>query len=803
MLRNYLKPAFRTLRREKGYVVLNVLGLAVALAACVLIALYIRHELSYDRFHEDADRLYRIVRASEAPGPEIDPGIEGFGTLSEGMVRAVETQVPGIERLTNVHAPGSDDDLFRVDGESHLFDRFYHADSSFFQVFSFDVLRGNPQTVLAEPGQIVLTESLATRLFGDEDPIGKTMTKIVERRGRRTDYVVSGVMADPPETSSIQPQAVLSLTLTQRERRYSSEISWDYFLGGGYAFATLEPNVEPDDVQRALASIGDAEEEQYLALQPLPAMHLHSNLRNEIAPTGNLQRLYLFGAVGFLLLLIAIVNYVNLSTARSARRTREVGVRKTVGAERSQVARQFLGEAVLMALLAVPAVVALARLGLPILNQLTGRTLTLAPLWSAPRLGILLGGAVLIGLLSGAYPALVLSAPRPAQILRGRTTGPVRGRPLLRQGLVVFQFAASIVLIACTLVVYHQLQYVQEENLGFDAEHVVTFDIGPMGENYAAFKSQLEGDTRLQSISSGPPLGLGWRTMSIPEGLLKAVAHDSVVVEQGLSVIDVDYDYVETTGLSLRSGESFASERGAESELLLTESTVPLLGLPERPVGETVSLGGGTDRRVVGVVEDIQNASLHNTGEHVAIRLRPGNNGTGLARLAPGRTAEGLAALEEAWNAVLPNRPFTYRFLDDRIEAQYRSDQRAGRLFGIFAVLAVFVAGLGLFGLAAYAAQRRKREIAIRKVLGATARSVIALLSKDFLKLVAVAFVLATPVAYVAAQRWLEDFAYRIELGPWIFLSAGLVAVLIALLTVSSQALRAAWTDPATAIRQE
>lgn len=803
MIRNYLKTAVRTLRREKGYVGLNVLGLGVALAACVLIALYIRHELSYDRFHEDADRLYRIVQASEAPGPEIDPGIEGYASLAEGMVRTVEMQVPGIKRLTNVHDPGNDKDLFRIAGESHLFDRFYHADSSFFQVLSFDLVRGNPKTALAEPGQIVLTESLATRIFGDEDPIGKTMTKVVERRDQRTDYVVSGVMADPPETSSIQPQAVLSLTPIQRERRYSSEISWNFFVGGGYAFAELEPTVDPSDVQRALAEIRDAKAERFLALQPLTSMHLHSNLRNEIAPTGNLQRLYLFGAIGFLLLLIAVVNYVNLSTARSARRTREVGVRKTVGAERGQVAGQFLCEAVLMALLAVPVVVGLVRFGLPLLEQLTGQALTLAPLWSARGLGLLLGGAVLIGVLSGAYPALVLSAPRPVQILRGHTASLSRGRPFLRQGLVVFQFAASIVLIACTLVVYHQLQYVQDASLGFDAEHVVTFDIRPMGEDYAAFKSQLEGDTRLQSISSGAPLGLGWRTTSFPKSIISDVAPDSITVEEGLSVINVDYDYVETTGLSLRSGQSFASERGAENELLLTKSTVQVLGLPEQPIGETTRLGGGTDRRVVGVVDDIQNNSLHDAGEHVAIRLRPGNNGVGLTRLVPGRTSEGLAALEEAWNAVLPNRPFTYRFLDDRIDAQYRSDRRAGRLFGVFAGLAIFVAGLGLFGLAAYAAHQRRREIAIRKVLGATVQSVVGLLSKDFLKLVAVAFVLAAPVAYVAAQRWLEDFAYRIELGPWIFLLAGLAAVLVALLSVSTQALRAAWTDPATAIRQE
>ena len=794
MLRNYLTIAWRTLRREKGYAAINLIGLAVGLAACLLIGLFIHHEWSYDRFHDNADDLYRVVRADDAPGTTVNPAVEGVASLPPGVAHAVEQHVPGIEQVTNVFTRGGDE-LFVVDDTSHLLNNIYQADSTFFQVFSFDLLKGDPETVLASPGQIVLTESLARQLFGDAEPIGKTLTYVSERQDMRTDYTVSGMMEDPPSNSSIQPRAVVSLSSAQRERRLSSTIDWDFFIGGGYVFVQLADNTDPSTVQRTLTDIGNVEEGQHLALHALTDLRLRSNLGNEIAPTASIQRLYLFGAIGLVLLLIAIVNYVNLSTARLARRAREVGVRKTMGAHRIQIGGQILVEAVLVAACALPITMLIAQGAVPLIEHLTGETLTLEPVWT-PTGGLILTASVLcVGMLAGMYPAWSFSRANPIHALGGSSGSSVKGLRL-RQGLVVFQFAASIVLMVSTILVYQQMQYVNDQHLGFDHEHVVTFSTGPMEANYAAFKTQLDDDTRVQAVTSGPPPGLSHRNMTT------TIEDPASGDTKRLTVLFADYDYPETTGLAIRAGQSFSRDRGTENEVLLSESAVALLDLPSDPIGETVTLADEA-HRVIGVVEDFHNASFRSETEPVAIMLRPGNNWTGMARLSPGRTSEGLAALESAWSTVLPERPFTYRFLDDRIEAQYRSDERTAQLFAVFALLAILIACMGLFALAAYAAQRRTKEIGIRKVLGATAQSVVALLSKDFLTLVLLGFVIAVPVAYLAMHRWLQDFAYRIDIGVLPFLLTAVFVTFIAAATVSYHALRAAWTDPAVALRDE
>ena len=794
MLTNYLKIAYRNLVRQKGYAFINVAGLAVGLAACLVIALFVRHELSYDRFHPNADRVYRVVQ----PAPD---GEGGQPRVPPGLAQVVESRFPEVEHATEVNWPRTT--LVALGGERNYVDDVVTVDDTFFGVFPFKLLRGNPKTALAGPNRLVLTRSLAGRLFGDQDPMGQVM-----RIEDEADYTVTGIMEDVPSNAHFSFQALRSLTAKQRTDRYGSDVRWDFF--GDFLYVALHAGSDPEaleDKLMAYAKTADTPEwvrnQMQLAVQPVTAIHLHSDLSGEIAPQSDVRYLYLFSAIGVLILLIACVNYMNLATARSAGRAREVGMRKVVGAHRGQLVGQFLGEAVLMGLLAMLLAVALAHLAVPLVNRLTGQVLEAGAATDGPGLLVMLGVVLVVSVGSGLYPALLLSRFRPVRMLRGHGSDKGGGR-LLRQVLTTFQFAASAVLIIGTLVVQFQLDYVQNMRLGFDKEHVVTFRSSHLGEQYPAFKQAAEEHAAIESVTSGPPMGIGHANFRTSIGSVEGKKPDEIT---WLSVLTVDYDYAETMGLHLVAGRSFSRERSdAGGTVLLSEAATQVLGIADDPIGKTVEINGLSEEgppTVIGVVEDAHNVSLHNPVELLAFALEPEGYWTGLARLAPGRTEAGLEALETTWNQFLPARPFAFEFLDDRIEAQYQAEQRLARIFGLFSVLAVFVACLGLFGLVAFTAEQRTKEIGIRKVLGASVASIVALLSKDFLKLVGIAFIIAAPVAYFAMQRWLEDFAYRIDLGVGLCVLAGVIVLLIALGTVCYQAIRAATADPVESLRYE
>ena len=530
MLRSYLKIAYRNLKRHKGYAFINVFGLAVGLAACLLIGLFVLHELSYDRFHPNADRVYRIEHA--AP-----PGEAGIPSAGQGLAYIFETQFPEVEHATEVFIPASSVPV-TLDGEHRHLEDVVTADESFLDVFPYELLRGNPETALAAPNRLVLTESAARRLFGDRDPIGQTV-----RIRDEADYTVTGIVEDVPQNAHFRFQALLSLSEERRQKRYDSDVLWVGF--GFFLYVELREGSNPEALEekiKAYVKASDAPEyyrsrERFFVAQPVTAIHLHSNFEPGIAPQGDVRYLYLFSIIGLIILAIAVINYVNLATARSAGRAREVGVRKVVGAHRRQLVGQFLSEAALMSLAAFLLAVALAHLALPYVNGLTGQPLHLGLVAGGPGWLMALGVVLAVGVGAGLYPALFLSGFQPVRVLRGR--GLVgSGGHRLRQALTIFQFVASIALIIGTLVVQFQLDYVRSKRLGFDKEQVVTLSASRLGERYPAFKQAVQEHAAIQSVTSGPPMGVGSRSLPVP--VMQGAGEP-----QFLHVFDVDHDYLE------------------------------------------------------------------------------------------------------------------------------------------------------------------------------------------------------------------------------------------------------------------
>jgi putative ABC transport system permease protein len=801
MLRNYLKTSLRNLWKRKSFSLINIVGLAIGMAVSFMILLYVWNEVTYDRFHENAAHIYRLATKIDAQGRHLE-----VASVPAPLGPALVDQFPEVARSARLRDFGTR----IVSYEDKLYEesQIYHADPDLFRVFTIPIVRGNPETWLQAPFQMLLTEEMAEKYFGSEDPLGKSI-----KLDNRYAYTISGIVGKMPENSHFKFNMIGSLSSLQQIRK-------DLHMWMGFNYATYllmegDPSIEeittkyndllmsniPDQFKQLGAEVE-------IFLQPMKSIHLHSHLEGEMEPPGNPAFIRILTTIALFILLIACINFMNLATAQSSKRAKEVGMRKVLGAHRGKLIGQFMGESLLLSFISLIIAVMLIIVLLPVFNNLVEKELVFNPAQNGIILLGLVGITFLAGFFAGAYPAFFLSAFIPLEVLKSRFKAG-KGHRFFRNGLVTLQYIISITLIISTFVIFYQLHHVKNRDLGFDKEQVAVISLtGQVSQKHDVFKNEilrLPGVIKAAGSSTVPGRGLS-ETMFTFEGVDQK--------KQVLPITEIDADYLETMDMQVVAGRGFSKDHpGDNKAMILNETLVRQLGWDE-PVGKTVAMMDLADYddpgkgfvevpyTVIGVVRDFHFESLHEkirghlmkmSGEvnRVSVRLRPGN------------IAGTLGSIQNIWRELEPAYPFSYVFLDESFDRLYRSEQRMGQIFISFTLMAIFISCLGLFGLASFTADQRTKEIGIRKVLGASVSNVVLLLSKDFTKWVILANVVAWPVAYWVMKRWLQGFAYRISLTFWIFIFSGVLAVIIALLTVSTKALRAAVANPANSLRYE
>ncbi len=793
--------AFRNIKRQKGYSLINILGLAIGMSLCLLILVYVQDELSYDRFHEKADRIYRIVQMEDHDGQ-----IMHYMRIGAGINSRLEADFPeAIEKTVRLLPAGEvwtrfDDKLYRED-------RIYVADETFFDIFSFEFLDGDPRTVLKEPNSIVLNKTTAEKYFGSIDCLGKMVR--VDIPGAPL-IEVKGVVEDMPVNSHFHPDALVSFAtiVNEQNRQFFDEVFgntvWSYvLLKENYPLANLEsrfPAFLDKHVDEGLKN-----RLKKLYTQPLKSIHLRSSTDpfTEIEPenTGNITYLYIFSTVAFLVLLVACINFMNLATARSARRAREVGMRKVVGAVKQQLIRQFIGESIFIAVLALPVAIGLAHLLLPLFNSLTGKEMRIAYISNPVLLPALIAIVLFVGFVAGSYPAFFLSAFHPSKVLKGqlRTSG-----GLFRKILVTGQFVVSIGFVVGILVFLEQLNFMRNTDLGFNKSNVLVIPVllpeSPQQtmSKMDVLKNEYESHPQVidVTLSSSVPSDirpiLNCRVEGTPVNEAKIVAQ-----------VAVDYEYLKTMQIELLEGRDFSREYSTDvgRAFIVNEAFVQELGL-ESPIGTPLVLGArkGT---IIGVMTSMHWEPKRRYISPMVFFLLPQAFNKIAVRINPEDIPGTLAFLEEKWKEKITTRPFQYEFLEDMVDNLYKSEQRMSHVVFNLGVLSIFVACMGLFGLASYTAEQKTKEIGIRKVLGSSISGVVFLLSKQFGKLILIANVIAWPLAYYALHKWLQNFHYRISIGLQFFLLSAVLILVIAFISISYQSIKAALTNPADALRYE
>ncbi len=820
MLQNYLKIALRQLGRHKGYTFINILGLAIGMACCLLILMYVQDELSYDKFHKDGDRIYRMALERKYPGRA-----RLYAIIPHSYAHSAKEEYPEVEDATRMFFfQGTV--TFKKDEALYEEANRIWADSNFFQFFDFKLLEGKPDEVLNKPESIVLTQSTARKYFGEENAVGKTMRIPAPQPGAQDVILsVTGVCEDLPENSHMRFDMIQSSTALQFIQQQTNYISFSAF-----SYLKLAPNASaealeskfPDMVTKfasgpILRNFGVTYEEYQKSgngyryfLQPLPEIYLTSQLESEMKPNGSKARVYIFLAIAILILFIACINFMNLATARSAERAKEVGIRKTLGSDRQTIAGQFLIEAIAISLISTILAWAILQLSIPWFNQIANKSFSTAQITNLQYIPGLIGMGLLVGLLAGSYPAFFLSNFKPLEVLRGKFASTGKGT-ILRNSLVVFQFAISAFLIIATIVVYRQLEYIQNKELGFNKEHLVTLTgaFGLTPQKSDTFKKKIKalpGVVAVSGCNTQPGdnyFGISFR----PQGANEMSTGSGMVVDEG---------YVECMNMEIIEGRSFSEEFTDTLSVIINEAAVKEMGLTD-PIGKQLEsnnafLNANPDSpsqyTIVGVIKDFHFQTLHQVISPLFMVHNESGNGNGVdnlitVRMSPPDFQGTINAIEALWKTELPNQPFNYDFMDRDWELLYQKEMDSRRVLSVFAFIAIFIACMGLLGLAAYITQQRTKEIGIRKVLGATTENIVTLLSKDFLKLVAIALVFASPLAWWLGKQWLQDFAYRIEIQWWMFVVAGLLAVAIAFFTVSFQSIRAALANPINSLRDE
>ncbi|MEQ9405851.1 MAG: FtsX-like permease family protein [Cyclobacteriaceae bacterium] len=810
MFKNYINVAFRNLIKHKFYSLINILGLSLGLTCFLMITLFVTDELSYDRFHADADRIYRMDFSGTINGSEF---ITALASAPAGPT--MPTEFPEIEAATRIRTSGNWM-VKRKDGEdTYNEEDASFVDKNFFRFFDFKLIKGDPATCLERPKTMVLNQSEATKIFGDEDPVGKIVILDNDE-----DWEVTGVFEDMPANSHLN----FDMLLTMESREEAQSKFWMSFnfntylkLQEGFDPAVLEAKF-PDLIQKYIGPeieqfMGATMEEFMEAgnsagfyLFPLADIHLKSDKLGELAPPGSMQYIYIFTAIALFILILACINFMNLSTARSAGRAKEVGVRKVMGAYKSQLVNQFLSEAFLITFVSIVMAYGISFLVLPLFNELADKSINANNLFSFNFIMIMVAILLVVGLFAGSYPAFYLSNFRPIETLKGKLNLGLKGGGI-RSVLVIIQFSVSIIMIIGTMIVFDQLSYIQNKKLGYSKDHVIMLhDPWLMGDKAESFKNESIQHTNVLSgtMSSFLPVQTSdnnnlWFPGANP------TKDESYVFHQ----FRVDHDYMETLEIELADGRSFSKDFPSDSSaILLNEAALRQLGWDEG-VGMTLSTYGGSNEnpvveqyKVIGVVKDFHFASLRDNIEPLVFNLGR-SRGFVSFKISGENIPETIDFFEAKWDEFAPGQPFQYSFLDDRFNDMYKAEQKLGKIFGVFAFLAIFIACLGLYGLAAFTAEQKTKEIGVRKVLGASISSIVMLLSKEFLKLVFISFLVGAAASYLIMNDWLQEFQNRTTMNYMIFILAGVVALVIAWVTMSFQSWSAARANPAKSLKDE
>jgi len=824
MFRNYIKIAWRNLVRNKVISLINVSGLAIGFACVLLIGLYIKNELGYDRFFNDANRIYRVNLDTKMGN---DEAVIGHTPPPAGA--ALMKNFSEIESYTRILQPGDEIIHYENNGQKKsLTERnLLVVDSNFLKFFNYPIIAGNAATCFSDVNSIVLTQKAAKKYFGDESPIGKTLVFDEEQ----TPFVITAVLKDIPQQSSLQ----FDMLRNSASFRPIAHFNWSWVWLQMGTYVKLKPNVPADqasiakleskfpamvaiEAASAFKRLGQPYDEFKrkggrwdLKLQPIADLHLYSaNIGTRYFEQSDIKYVYIFAAIGLFIMLLACVNFMNLSTAQSTKRGKEVGVRKVLGSLRVQLVKQFITEAVLYSVLAVLIAIAIVVLVLPAFNQISNRALTAGTLFNVQTLlGILLF-ALFTGVFAGSYPAFFLTSFNPINILKGSNLFKGKGTGFVRNGLVVFQFWVSTVLVICTIVVYKQLVYSQTKDLGFNKENIVILpNVGRLGASQESLRQEL---TKLPqvvnaTISSGLPAENSFGDTYTPESDKSNTT--SAETNIGLSSFMVDEAFVPTLGMKLLNGRTFSKKFNDSASVLLNETAVKQIGW-KNPIGKTITYPGNNDQKftVIGVLKDFNTTSLRNSIAPYALFYTTSKtynirSSYMTVRIRPGNYAETINNIQNKWKQFAPSLPFDYSFMDAEFDSLYRSDQTMGKVLTVFTALSVAVACMGLLGLAMFTAERRTKEIGIRKVLGASVQNVVAMLSREFVKLVLIASVLAFPVAWYAMNKWLQDFVYRTDVSWWIFILASVLTMVVTLITISFQSVKAAIANPVKSLKSE
>lgn len=794
MLRNLILVAFRNLVKDKAYSLLNILGLTIGITFSLFLVFYILDELSFDKYHSKADRINRINSYIQEPENNMK-----WANTQFPLGPTLQKDFPEVEEA--VRFIGSGRKMYKK-GELRFYeDKVYFTDSNFFKVFDHHFLEGNPHLALKDPNSIVLTASVAEKYFGK--PTGVVGNTMDDSDGKR--YRITGVIEDVPKNSHILFNALLSASTLPKDFANS----WGSF--GFYTYVLLKPNISPEAFQEKLLPLYDKfmapifaqyKIKIHYGVQPITTIHLHSEMSNEPEELGSMSYIYILSAVAFFMLLIACINYMNLTTARSARRSKEIGIRKVSGSGKFQLVTQFLVESTLTAVIALLLSLALAGLLLPTFNSLAGKHFSFQNIFNASTGYLLLLIILFVGLVGGSYPAFYLSKFNPVSVLKG-TLSRSSGNLGLRRVLVVVQFSISMIMLICTYVVYSQLRYMKEKDLGFNREQLVSIPVNAqenMQSSINAFVNGLRNDPNILSASTSES-SPGGRGINFN---LFSVESKTGFTDKGVDVYSIDEHYIKTMGMEITTGRNFASINDTLRSILVNESMVSNFGW-DNPIGKRVKFPGDTSGyflEVVGVVKDFHQKSLYNPISPLILVYRPTSNVISV-RLTPQNISGTLSKLEASWKETFPSLPFEYTFLDQDFDSQYAADQRRGRIFTSFAILTILITCLGLLGLIAFTTEQRQKELSIRKIMGAGIVQLVSLVTINFVVLVGVSCLIAFPIAYYFMHKWLEIFPYQGGLNPVGFIGSAVAVLTITLLTVLFHTVKASLANPSKSLRTE